>query len=186
MNRALSAKGPTAGLHRNYTTEPDSFRRVEVISGVARRRRCPRSEKAVIVAESDAPGASATAVAVRHRLHRNQIFAWRHQLPNRAALIEGAMPEFVPVALVRHAAREPVCRRSVRISRQARRSGQGPGLDGPDLCLLHKRLEKVRFLWPPVRDEVIRLSAAQLGLLLEGLDWSRLRARPAIAPVLAG
>ena len=87
------------GLHTNCTTEPATFRRVEVISGVARRRRWPPSEKTRIVAESYAPGASATAVAVRHGLHRNQIFAWRRQLRNRAALIEGAMPEFVPVAL---------------------------------------------------------------------------------------
>jgi transposase-like protein len=41
-----------AGLYSNYTTQPDTFRRVEVISGVARRRRWPRSEKARIVAES--------------------------------------------------------------------------------------------------------------------------------------
>jgi len=66
---------------------------------VARRRHWPRSEKARIVAESYAPGASATAVAVRHGLHRNQIFAWRRQLRNRAALIDGTTPEFVPVAL---------------------------------------------------------------------------------------
>src|SRR6516165_1039323 len=92
-------------LHRNYTTEGDTFRRVEVISGVARRRRWPRSEKARIVAESYAPGASATAVAVRHGLHRNQIFAWRRQLRNRAALIEGVVPEFVPVTLASPAAR---------------------------------------------------------------------------------
>jgi transposase len=88
-----------AGLHSNYTTELDTFRRIEVISGVARRRRWPRSEKARIVAESYAPGASATAVAVRHGLHRNQIFAWRRQLRNRAALLDGAMAPFVPVAL---------------------------------------------------------------------------------------
>ncbi len=88
-----------AGLHSNYTTEPDSFRRVEVISGVARRRRWPRSEKARIVAESYAPGASATAVAVRHGLHRHQIFAWRRQLRDHRALIDRAMPEFVPVTL---------------------------------------------------------------------------------------
>jgi transposase len=93
-----------ADLHSNYTTEPDSFRRVEVISGVARRRRWPRSEKARIVAESYAPGASATAVAVRHGLHRNQIFAWRRQLRNHPALIGRAMPEFVPVTLAAPAA----------------------------------------------------------------------------------
>ena len=55
-----------SGLHRDVRTEPDTFRRVEVITGVARRRHWPRSEKARIVAESYAPGASATAVAVRH------------------------------------------------------------------------------------------------------------------------
>src|SRR3974390_2634396 len=58
--------------------------------------------------------------------------------------------------------------------------------DGTGLCLFHKRLEKVGFCRPPVQDGVIRLSAAQLGLLLEGLDWSRVRSRPVIAPVLAG
>lgn len=88
-----------AGLHHNYTTEHDTFRRVEVITGVARRRHWPRSEKARIVAESYAPGASATAVAARHGLHRNQIFAWRRQLRNRAGLISHAVPEFVPVRL---------------------------------------------------------------------------------------
>jgi transposase len=100
-----------AGLHSNYTTEPDSFRRVEVISGVARRRRWPRSEKARIVAESYAPGASATAVAVRHGLHRNQIFAWRRQLRNHRAFIDRAIPEFVPVTLASPA--EPGVARAV-------------------------------------------------------------------------
>jgi transposase len=88
-----------AGLHSNCTTEPDTFRRVEVISGVARRRRWPRSEKARIVAESYAPGASATAVAVRHGLHRNQIFAWRRQFGNRALLGDNSLAEFVPVVV---------------------------------------------------------------------------------------
>ena len=55
----------------------------------------------------------------------------------------------------------------------------------PD-CLFHKRLEKGRFVWPPVQDGAIRLSAAQLSLLLEGLDWSRVRPKPVIAPLLAG
>ena len=88
-----------AGLHSNYTTESDTFRRVEVISGVARRRRWPQSEKVRIVAESYAPGVSATAVAVRHGLHRNQIFAWRRQLRNRAAVVRDGTPAFVPVML---------------------------------------------------------------------------------------
>src|ERR1700739_1741638 len=92
-------EAPMSGLHHNYTTEGDTFQRFEVITGVARRRRWPRLEKARIVEESYAPGASATAVAVRHGLHRNQIFAWRRQLRNRAALVDHAVPEFVPVTL---------------------------------------------------------------------------------------
>jgi transposase len=42
---------------------------------------------------------SATAVAVRHGLHRNQIFAWRRQLRYHAALVGVGAPEFVPVRL---------------------------------------------------------------------------------------
>jgi transposase len=58
--------------------------------------------------------------------------------------------------------------------------------DGTGLCLFHKRLEKGRFAWPPVGDGAIRLSAGQLGLLLEGLEWSRVRPKPVIAPLSAG
>ncbi len=57
--------------------------------------------------------------------------------------------------------------------------------DGTGLCLFHKRLEEGRFAWPPVDDGTIRLSAGQLGLLLEGLEWSRVRPRPVIAPRVA-
>ena len=88
-----------ACLHSNYTTERDTFQRLEVITGVARRRRWPRSEKARIVAESYALGASATAVAVRHGLHRNQIFAWRRQFRKRGAVGASAAAEFVPVVV---------------------------------------------------------------------------------------
>jgi len=44
--------------------------------------------------------------------------------------------------------------------------------DGTGLCLFPKRPEQGRFAWPPVDDGTIRLSA-ELGLLLEDLDWSR-------------
>ena len=45
--------------------------------------------------------------------------------------------------------------------------------DGTGLCLLAKRLEEGAFRWPRVEEGVIRLTAAQLGALLEGLDWRR-------------
>src|SRR5258707_1640569 len=86
---------PMSDLQRNYITEPDTFRRMEVITGVARRRRWPRSEKARIVAESYAPGASATAVAVRHGGRRKPIFPSRRPLREPAPL-GGPAPELVP------------------------------------------------------------------------------------------
>jgi transposase len=45
--------------------------------------------------------------------------------------------------------------------------------DGSGLCLLAKRLERGRFVWPAVEDGAIRLSFAQLSMLIEGLDWRR-------------
>jgi transposase len=61
-------------LPSNLQTERDTFRRVEVIAGEARRRRWTAAEKARIVAESYAPGASGTSIALRYGLQRNQIF----------------------------------------------------------------------------------------------------------------
>lgn len=58
--------------------------------------------------------------------------------------------------------------------------------DGTGLCLFAKRLERGRFVWPAVAAGAIRLSPGQLALLLEGLEWSRVRPRPVIAPVSAG
>ena len=43
--------------------------------------------------------------------------------------------------------------------------------DGQGLCLFAKRLERGRFLWPSTADGVVTISTAQLGYLLEGIDW---------------
>lgn len=43
--------------------------------------------------------------------------------------------------------------------------------DGQGFCLFSKRLEKGRFIWPSPADGVVCLSPAQLGYLLEGIDW---------------
>ena len=45
--------------------------------------------------------------------------------------------------------------------------------DGDGLCLFAKRLERGRFIWPQATDGAIHLSAAQLSMLLEGIDWRR-------------
>jgi transposase len=43
--------------------------------------------------------------------------------------------------------------------------------DGQGACLFAKRLEKGRFIWPSPADGVVPLTPAQLGYLLEGIDW---------------
>ena len=43
--------------------------------------------------------------------------------------------------------------------------------DGQGLCLFAKRLERGRFIWPYASDGVVAITAAQLGYLLEGIDW---------------
>ncbi|CAH2409640.1 IS66 family insertion sequence element accessory protein TnpB [Mesorhizobium escarrei] len=59
--------------------------------------------------------------------------------------------------------------------------------DGTGVCLYAKRLEDGEFRWPKVQDGVMRLTAAQLSALLEGLDWRRIHeARQTRIPVQAG
>ena len=50
------------------------------------------------------------------------------------------------------------------------------------ICLLAKRLEDGRFRWPRIADGVMRLSAAQLSALLEGLDFARVYPRDVTRP----
>ena len=57
--------------------------------------------------------------------------------------------------------------------------------DGTGLCLYSKRLEAGRFTWPSPAEGVVRLSAAQLATLLEGLPWHRLHPRPVRRPSTA-
>jgi transposase len=43
--------------------------------------------------------------------------------------------------------------------------------DGLGMSLYAKRLERSRFIWPSPADGVISVTPAQLGYLLEGIDW---------------
>lgn len=56
--------------------------------------------------------------------------------------------------------------------------------DGQGLCLFSKRLEKGHFVWPVTATGRVSLTAAQLSMLLEGIDW-RMPQRPR-RPDLAG
>ena len=43
--------------------------------------------------------------------------------------------------------------------------------DGQGACLFMKRLERGRFIWPMTVDGAVTISPAQLGYMLEGIDW---------------
>jgi hypothetical protein len=81
---------------RTTSTKADNFRRIEVITGVGRRRRWTDEEKAWIVAESLDPATTVSAVARRYGLHASQLFVWRQRLATPAAR---DVPAFVPVLL---------------------------------------------------------------------------------------
>jgi len=73
--------------------------RIEVITGVERRRKWSAQEKAAIVAESLAEGAVVSEVARRHGLNPQQLFGWRARLRNAvqgSAPSSDATPAFVP------------------------------------------------------------------------------------------
>jgi transposase len=44
--------------------------------------------------------------------------------------------------------------------------------------LSYKRLEKGRFVWPPIVDGAITLTPAQFSVLVEAMDWRRTIAPP--------
>ena len=90
------------------------FRRVEVITGTARRRTWSSHEKARLVAESLEPGASVSEIARRHGINRGQLFTWRREAMRNAGA-DGALgaPAFVPVSIAEAAA--PSVRQTSRI-----------------------------------------------------------------------
>ena len=80
-----------------------SFRRIEVLTGPARRRRWSASEKARVVAETLIEGASISEVARRWQVCPQQVFTWRREaraghlvLPSEAAVRSGGSG-FVPI-----------------------------------------------------------------------------------------
>ena len=78
-------------------TKPVRVQRIEVITGIERRRRWPRDKKLAIVAESFQEGCRVADVARRHGISPQQLFGWRGQLRaelNTAALVE--VPLFAP------------------------------------------------------------------------------------------
>ena len=45
--------------------------------------------------------------------------------------------------------------------------------DGQGMCLFSKRMDRGRFVWPSTKTGSVVMTAAQLSMLLEGIDWRR-------------
>ena len=58
--------------------------------------------------------------------------------------------------------------------------------DRTGMVLVHKRLEGAKFVWPQVRNGVMKMSPAQFSALFEGLDWRLVRPERRRRPQLAG
>ena len=84
----------------------DDLQRMEVITGVGRRRKWPDDFKAKVVAESLEPGVVISQVARRHGLTPQQLFGWRNQMRSSAPSAEA--PQFAPVVIAPEAAGTPM------------------------------------------------------------------------------
>ena len=129
---------------RTTSTNADSFRRVEVITGVGRRRRWSLEDKARIVAESLDPATTSSAVARRYGLHASQLFVWRQQLQRSALSAETVRgPGFVPVLLAEDGAPPAEAAGRMEIALGPAVVRVGVDVDGP---ALRRVLEVVRSL----------------------------------------
>ena len=78
--------------------------RMEIITGVERRRRWRDEDKLRIVAEAEAPGAVFALVARRHEISRGQLWKWRGQVRRGELVPVPMVPEFIPVRVMASAA----------------------------------------------------------------------------------
>ena len=73
------------------TPMSEPVRRLEIFTGAGRRRSLSAEQKARIVAESLCGGESVSAVARRHGLTAQQVFAWRRQAGGGSVASNGAL-----------------------------------------------------------------------------------------------
>lgn len=79
----------------------DTFSKVEIITGVARRRRFTTEQKLAVVSETMQPGMSISYVARRHGLSPSLVFRWRRLMTEGGHEAVRADDDVVPAADVR-------------------------------------------------------------------------------------
>jgi transposase len=105
-----------------HVSEP--VRRIEVFTGAGRRRSWTAEEKAALVAESAEPGATVCAVARRHGLTPQQLFAWR-----RVLRTEAEKASFVPVVLTAEPEASAAPRPAPKLRRARRSSSKAASIE---------------------------------------------------------
>jgi transposase len=94
-------------VDRKVETKPARLQRIEVITGVERRRAWSREEKRAILTESFEDGVVISEVARRYGLRPQQLFTWRNEFRKRGlARFQGSCatiepPAFAPVMIAR-------------------------------------------------------------------------------------
>ena len=76
----------------------DTFSRVEIITGIARRRRFTTEQKLAVVTETMQPGMSISYVARRHGLSPSLVFRWRRLMTEGGHEAVRADDDVVPAA----------------------------------------------------------------------------------------
>jgi transposase len=124
----------------------DEIRRVEVITGTARRRHWPTEEKLRIVEETLQPGASISAVARRNGLAANLLYRWRRLMMEGGAVAVHADDGVTGNAELR------------RLEERVRELDRQPGRETLEVEILKEALAKTRAKKPtllarsPLRD----------------------------------
>ena len=113
-------------LDHKLEPEVTEVRRLEVITGIGRRRQFADDFKAQVIEETLAPGAVVSDVARRHGLTPQQVFTWRRRARQMMeAARSKTLPPFVP-AIVETAAPSQLARKRQRLrSHQVDRSCGG-------------------------------------------------------------
>jgi transposase len=135
--------------------EAGGYRRIEVITGDARRRRWTAEEKAAMVAESLQPGSNVSALARRFGVNRGLLQTWRRTAVQEASDRDGL---FVPLRLENASATADT---EMPVSKSAASAGSDPA-SKPGAMEIESAGLRVRFSGP-IDPGALRLVLAHIG-----------------------
>ena len=113
-------------VEHSDSIKPARLQRVEVITGVERRRDWPTEQKLEIVAESLVDGVVVSDVARRHGISPQQLFGWRAKLRSAisaSASTPTAIPTFAPVLV------DETCSRRIPAPELPRQPEEAPTIE---------------------------------------------------------